>query len=314
MRKSQPVIAILGSTAVGKTRISIPLAERFEGEIVSVDSRLIYRGMDIGTAKPTLEERKRVTHHLIDVTDPDDTWNLAKYSDAALNVINDIHGRGKVPFLVGGTGQYLRAILEGWIPPASAESPGLREKLEAIATDEGHTVLHRQLQEVDPASAERIDPRNVRRVIRALEIFHTTGVPASLQREKVPPPFEILRIGLSLPRAELYQRIDQRIDLMIEAGWIEEVQGLIDCGYSPDLPSLSAIGYAQLAAYLSGEMDLDNAIVEIRRLSRQFVRRQANWFKADDPEIEWFDAVTGVEERISAVIKRWLSGSAQAGH
>ncbi len=314
MRKSQPVIAILGPTAVGKTRISIPLAERFEGEIVSVDSRLIYRGMDIGTAKPTLEERERVTHHLIDVTEPDDTWNLAKYSDAALSVIHDIHGRGKVPFLVGGTGQYLRAILEGWTPPPSAESPGLREKLEAIAANKGYDVLHHQLQEVDPASAERIDPRNVRRVIRALEIFEMTGKPASLQREKNPPPFEILRIGLTLPRPELYKRIDQRIDWMIEAGWIEEVQELIDSGYSPGLPSLSAIGYAQLAAYLCGEMDLSSAVVEIRRLSRQFVRRQANWFKADDPEIQWFDAEAGVEERISAVIERWLSGSAQASH
>ena len=200
MRKSHPVIAILGPTAVGKTRISIPLAERFEGEIVSIDSRLIYRGMDIGTAKPTLEERARVTHHLIDVTEPDDTWNLAKFSDAAMNVIHDIHGRGKVVFLVGGTGQYLRAILEGWTPPPSAESPRLREKLEAIAANEGYDALYRQLQEVDPASAERIDRRNVRRVIRALEIFETTGKPASSQREKNPPPFEVLRMGLTLPR------------------------------------------------------------------------------------------------------------------
>ena len=314
MRKSQPVIAILGPTAVGKTRISIPLAERFEGEIVSVDSRLIYRGMDIGTAKPTLQERERVPHHLIDVTDPDDTWNLAKFSDAALNVIHDIHCRGKAAFLVGGTGQYLRAILEGWTPPPSAESPRLREKLEVTAANNGYEALHKQLQEVDPASAERIDPRNVRRIIRALEIFHTTGKPASLQREKNPPPFEILRIGLTLPRQKLYQRIDQRIDLMIEAGWIEEVQELIDSGISPALPSLSAIGYAQLAAYLGGEMDLDSAIVEIRRLSRQFVRRQANWFKADDPGIQWFDAVTGVDEQIARVIERWLSGIAKAGH
>jgi tRNA dimethylallyltransferase len=312
MRKNQPVIAILGPTAVGKTLISIPLAERFEGEIVSVDSRLIYRGMDIGTAKPTLAERARVPHHLIDVVDPDDTWNLAKYCDAALNVIQDIHGREKVAFLVGGTGQYLRAILEGWIPPLSAESPGLRKKLEAIAANKGCDALHRQLQDVDPASAERIDSRNVRRVVRALEIFHMTGVPASSQREKNPPLFEILRIGLALPRTELYQRIDQRIDWMIAAGWIEEVQELIDSGYSLGLPSLSAIGYAQLAAYLSGERDLSSAIVEIRRLSRQFVRRQANWFKADDPEIQWFDAVSGVEKQISAVIEQWLSIGAQA--
>ncbi|TET97178.1 MAG: tRNA (adenosine(37)-N6)-dimethylallyltransferase MiaA [Anaerolineales bacterium] len=306
MRKSQPVIAILGPTAVGKTRISIPLAKQFEGEIVSVDSRLIYRGMDVGTAKPTFKEREQVPHHLIDVANPDDTWNLAKFCEAALNVIHDIHSKGKVAFLVGGTGQYLRAILEGWTPPPSAESTDFRETLEATAARRGYEVVHRQLQDVDPASASRIDPRNVRRVIRALEIFHLTGMPASSQRVKKPPSFEILRIGLTLPRAELYQRIDQRIDLMIEEGWIEEVQELIDSGISPDLPSLSAIGYAQLAAHLSGEMDLDSAIVEIRRLSRQFVRRQANWFKADDPEIQWFDAVSGVEERITAVIEHWL--------
>jgi len=314
MRKSQPVIAILGPTAVGKTRISIPLAERFDGEIVSVDSRLIYRGMDIGTAKPTSEERARVPHHLIDVANPDDTWNLAKFSEAALNVIHDIHGRGRVAFLVGGTGQYLKAILEGWNPPATEESPGLREKLEAIAASAGFDALHRQLQEVDSVSASRIDPRNVRRVIRALEIFHLTGIPASSQREKNPPLFQILRIGLTLPRAELFQRIDQRIDMMIEDGWIKEVQELIDRGFSSELPSLSAIGYAQLNAYLAGEMDLDSAIVEIRKLSRQFVRRQANWFKTDDPEIQWFDVVSSAEERISAVIERWLSGSAPASH
>ncbi|MCK5319185.1 MAG: tRNA (adenosine(37)-N6)-dimethylallyltransferase MiaA [Anaerolineales bacterium] len=307
MRKRQPVIAILGPTAVGKTRISISLAEQIDGEIVSVDSRLIYRGMDIGTAKPTSEEREHVPHHLIDVADPDDTWNLAKFCEAALNVIHDIHSRGKVAFLVGGTGQYLRAILEGWTPPPSAESTDFRETLEATAASRGYEVVHRQLQDVDPASASQIDPRNVRRVIRALEIFHLTGMPASSQRVKKPPSFEILRIGLTLPREELYQRIDQRIDLMIEDGWIEEVKELIDIGISPDLPSLSAIGYAQLAAHLSGEMDLDSAIVEIRRLSRQFVRRQANWFKADDPEIQWFDAVSGVEERITEVIERWLS-------
>ncbi len=312
MRKSQSVIAILGPTAVGKTRISIYLAKQFEGEIVSVDSRLIYRGMDIGTAKPTFKEREQVPHHLIDVADPDDTWNLAKFCKAALDVIRDIHSRGKVAFLVGGTGQYLRAILEGWTPPPSAESTDFRETLETIAASKGYGALHRQLQDVDPASASRIDPRNVRRVIRALEIFHLTGMPASSQRVKKPPSFEILRIGLSLPRAKLYQRIDQRIDLMIEDGWIEEVQALIDIGISPDLPSLSAIGYAQLAAHLSGEMDLDNAIVEIRRLSRQFVRRQANWFKADDPKIQWFSAVPGVGERIAAVIERWLRTGLQA--
>ena len=311
MSTGQPVIAILGPTAVGKTRISIPLAEQFNGEIVSVDSRLIYRGMDIGTAKPTLVERGQVPHHLIDITDPADTWNLAKYCQAAIEVIQSIHDREKVAFLVGGTGQYLKAILEGWTPPPQEGSPELRTTLETIAETEGHEALHRQLQEVDPESALRIDSRNIRRVVRALEIFHLTGIPASSQREKNPPSYDVLRIGLSMPRQELYQRIDQRIDGMIESGWVEEVQALLDQGISPGLPSLSAIGYAQLAAHLSGDLELDDAILEIRKLSRQFVRRQANWFKAGDPEIQWFEVVPDVEMKISAVIDKWLKDNAQ---
>ena len=311
MSTDQPVIAILGPTAVGKTRISIPLAEQFNGEIVSVDSRLIYRGMDIGTAKPTLVERGQVPHHLIDIADPADTWNLAKYCQAAIAVIQSIHDREKVAFLVGGTGQYLKAILEGWTPPPQEGSPELRTTLETIAETEGHEALHRQLQEVDPESALRIDSRNIRRVVRALEIFHLTGIPASSQREKNPPSFDVLRIGLSMPRHELYQRIDQRIDGMIESGWVEEVQALLDQGISPDLPSLSAIGYAQLAAHLSGNLELGDAILEIRRLSRQFVRRQANWFKEGDPEIQWFEVVPDVEMKISAVIDKWLKDNAQ---
>ena len=313
MSTGQPVIAILGPTAVGKTRISIPLAEQFNGEIVSVDSRLIYRGMDIGTAKPTLVERGQVPHHLIDIADPADTWNLAKYCQAAIAVIQSIHDREKVAFLVGGTGQYLKAILEGWSPPAEEGSLELRAKLEAIAESRGHEALHRQLQDVDPESAVRIDSRNVRRVVRALEIFQLTGKPASSQREKNPPSYDVLRIGLSMPRQELYQRIDQRIDGMIESGWVEEVQALLDQGISPGLPSLSAIGYAQLAAHLSGNLELDDAILEIRKLSRQFVRRQANWFKPGDPEIQWFDVVSGIEEQISEAIEEWLRNDVMEG-
>ena len=187
----------------------------------------------------------------------------------------------------------------------------MRTTLETIAETEGHEALHRQLQEVDPESALRIDSRNIRRVVRALEIFHLTGIPASSQREKNPPSYDVLRIGLSMPRQELYQRIDQRIDGMIESGWVEEVQALLDQGISPGLPSLSAIGYAQLAAHLSGDLELDDAILEIRRLSRQFDRRKANWFKEGDPEIQWFEVVPDIEMKISAVIDKWLKGNAQ---
>ena len=189
----------------------------------------------------------------------------------------------------------------------------MRAKLEAIAESRGHEARHRQLQDVDPESAVRIDSRNVRRVVRALEIFQLTGKPASSQREKNPPSYDVLRIGLSMPRQELYQRIDQRIDGMIESGWVEEVQALLDQGISPGLPSLSAIGYAQLAAHLSGNLELDDAILEIRKLSRQFVRRQANWFKPGDPEIQWFDVVSGIEEQISEAIEEWLRNDVMEG-
>lgn len=271
-----------------------------------MDSRLLYRGMDIGTAKPALEQQQAVPHHLIDVADPDETWSLAKFLAAALRIIEEIHDRNRLPFLVGGTGQYMTAILEGWIPPPQPADPGLRRELEAFVEREGKVALHAKLNQVDPISAEQISASNVRRVIRALEIYHTTGVPKSKIRKKAPPPFRSLRIGLHLPRKELYARIDERIDAMIEAGFKEEVQRLLDQGFMPDLPSMSAIGYKHMAEVILGHCSFEEAVKDMRRLTRQFVRRQANWFKPNDPEIHWFDVRENVEDEIIHLIQRWL--------
>jgi tRNA dimethylallyltransferase len=306
--RKNPLVAIVGPTAVGKTEISIRLAEKLNGEIVSADSRLIYCGMDIGTAKPSLELRSRVPHHLIDVTDPDQPWSLASYRRAAYKAIDTIHQRGRLAMLVGGTGQYVTAILEGWVPPPRSGDPSLRQRLESYANAHGPEALHHQLVDVDPLSAVKIDYRNVRRVVRALEIYHITGIPFSQQRTNQPPPYRVLRIGLTLPRVELYARIDARIDAMLDSGLIAEVEDLLEQGYDPDLPAMTAIGYRQITEYLRGSTSLEEAVRQICRATRQFVRRQSNWFKEDDPRIHWFDVRGDAIDKVESLIRTWLRG------
>ena len=304
--KHSPLIALVGPTAAGKTAVSIELAKRFEIEIISADSRLLYRGLDVGTAKPTHDELKQVPHHLINVADPDQPWSLADYRRATQEAIRSIHRRAKLPMLVGGTGQYISAILEGWQPPPRAMTDEFRNELEQFAKKKGSQALHSRLAELDPASAERIDHRNVRRVIRALEIYEVTGEPASNLRVKHIPPYRVLRIGISVPRAELYQRIDSRIETMMQAGWEAEVRQLLERGYDFESPTFSAIGYRQLARYLRGDSSHEQVVAEIKRLSRQFVRRQANWFKSEDARIQWFTNQDTVIEQISNLIRGWL--------
>jgi tRNA dimethylallyltransferase len=302
-----PLILIVGPTAVGKTELAIQLAERLDGEIISADSRLFYRGMDIGTAKPTTEERARIPHHLIDVADPDETWSLAVFQQKAKQIIADIPQRGKLPFLVGGTGQYVRAVTEGWTPPAVEPDERLRGVLEKIKEERGIYWLHAGLALLDPAAAEKIDPRNFRRTIRALEVILTTGRPFSQQRGQSASPYNLLTIGLTRPREELYQRIDQRIEAMFAAGFLEEVQKLLELGYSPDLPSMSAIGYREGVQVVKGQLSSEQAKVEMRRATRMYVRRQANWFKENDANIRWFDA--GQDDLVKVVedfVREWL--------
>ena len=302
-----PLIVILGPTAVGKTETALQLAEALDGEIVSADSRLFYRGMDIGTAKPAPAELARVPHHLVDVADPDETWSLAMFQRAAQAAIAEIHARGRLPFLVGGTGQYIRAVTEAWEIPEVAPDFRMREALEKWAQEVGPDGLHRRLAEVDPEAAERIDPRNLRRTVRALEVILRTGKRFSAQKSRGESPYRVLQLGLTRPRPELYARIDARIEAMLEAGFLEEVRGLLAAGYAPDLPSMSAIGYRQMVQVIQGEITLEEAVTLMKRLTRQFVRRQANWFKFDDPNIHWFRAGAVAAAEMEMVLGQFIN-------
>ena len=304
MQTKLPLILIVGPTAVGKTELAIQLAERLNGEIISADSRLFYRGMDIGTAKPSPEELARVPHYLIDIVNPDETLSLAVFQEKAKNIIADIHARGKLPFLVGGTGQYVRAVTQGWTPPEVTADERLRGELERMKNENSAEWLHAKLQILDPDAAEKIDARNVRRTIRALEVILTTGRKFSEQRGQVESPYHLITIGLTRPRPELYQRVDERIDLMFANGLVDEVKGLLAKGYPTTLPSMSAIGYRECVSVAKGLLTEDQAKVEMRRVTRIFVRRQANWFKESDPNITWFKVKDGAGKEIETYIRQ----------
>ncbi|MGD8623053.1 MAG: tRNA (adenosine(37)-N6)-dimethylallyltransferase MiaA [Anaerolineae bacterium] len=302
-----PLIVVVGPTAAGKTALAIRLAEAVGGEIVSADSRQVYRGMDVGTAKATPAEQARVPHHLIDVVDPDQPLSLAQFQELAYAAIDEILARGQVPFLVGGTGQYVRAVVEGWKIPRVPPDQPLRQALYDQAETEGHQALHTRLQALDPTAAARIDARNVRRVVRALEVCLLTGRPISEQQGKVPPPYRILILGLALPRARLYQRIDQRVERMFGAGLEEEVRRLVAAGYHFDLPAMSGVGYGQFEPYLAGQATLDEVKQQIQRDTRRFVRQQANWFRPDDPRIEWLQAGAAAYEKALSLVRNFLA-------
>lgn len=301
-----PLVVVLGPTAVGKTGLAIQLASQFDGEIISADSRLFYRGMDIGTAKPSIQERTQVPHHLIDVAGPDEPWSLAIFQLEANKAINNIHSNHHLPFLVGGTGQFIRSIIEDWKPPIVKPDPRLRELLTQWSLDIGSSELHAKLAILDLQAAATIDPTNVRRTIRALEVILSTGKRFSDQKNRGTGLYDPLLIGLSRPRSELYQRIDERINHMIECGLIDEVRQLLDLGYSPELPTMSAIGYGEIVAYIQGKIDLDEAIMLIKRRTRLFVRRQANWFKNSDPSIHWFQMTDDTLKKAVKLIRDWL--------
>ena len=306
MGHDRRVVAIVGPTAVGKTALSLELAARFDGEIVSADSRQIYCGMDIGTAKVTGDERARVKHHLIDVVRPDESLTLAQFRDMATAALNDIWSCGRLPFLVGGTGLYVRALLEGWAVPEVPPNDALRKRLYARAEREGAESLHGELKEIDPAAAETIDARNVRRVVRALEVCIETGRRISDLQTREDPNYATLWLGLTMPRAHLYSRIDERVDRMVDTGLVDEVRGLLEQGYSQDMPAMSGLGYRQIAAYLQGACTLDEAVVLIKRQTRRFVRQQYNWFRLDDSRIHWLDASDDSQPQAEALVTRFL--------
>jgi tRNA dimethylallyltransferase len=302
----RPLIAVVGPTGVGKTRLAIELCQEVGGEIVSADSRQVYRLMQIGTAKPTAKQRFRVPHHLVDIIDPDDQFTLAQYQELAYEAINDILDRNKVPFLVGGTGLYIRAVLEGFQIPRVEPRTGLREHLRHEAAHEGEAALHARLRMVDPQAANKIHPRNVRRVIRALEVYETLGTTMSSMQERHPPPYNVQKIGLTMAKERLYLHLDQRVDRMIDDGLVAEVQELLEMGYRPDLPAMSGLGYRQICAHLTGDADLAAAIGRIKSETHRFVRQQYKWFRLDDANIQWFDVSAEPLGAIATVVEEFL--------
>jgi tRNA dimethylallyltransferase len=288
---------------VGKSDLALQLAQEFHGEIVSADSRQVYRGMDIGTAKPTPDEQRLVPHHLIDLVNPDEPFTLADYQQRAYAVIDAIHARGNIPFLVGGSGLYVRAVLDGLTIPRVEPDRARRAELDR----EDAATLYARLKECDPLAAAKIDPRNKRRVIRALEVCERTGKPISELQMQRAPNYRILRIGLTMPRAQLYERINARVDAMIANGLVDEVRGLIARGYSPDLPAMSGLGYRQIVAYLNGSIPLDEAVRILKRDTRRFVHHQYTWFRLNDERIHWFDVSTDSIEKIRETVWQFLS-------
>ncbi|MCY4569308.1 MAG: tRNA (adenosine(37)-N6)-dimethylallyltransferase MiaA [Candidatus Poribacteria bacterium] len=284
------LLCLLGPTAVGKTEIAIQLAQRLNAEIVSVDSRQIYRQMDIGTAKPTAEEQRAARHHLIDCVDISEAFSVADYQSLVDVAITDIQNRGKRVLLVGGAGLYFRVIVDGLFEGPGAD-PSLRKRLETEAAQLGVDALHKQLQTCDPESADRIHPNNLVRVIRALEVYELTGTPMSeLQQQWQPEKqrYPFIAFGLTMPRALLYRRIEQRVDVMLANGLIAEVELLLAAGYARDSVALQSFGYRELIAYLDGDCTYLEAISQLKQNTRRFAKRQLTWFRKDT-RIEWLD-------------------------
>jgi tRNA dimethylallyltransferase len=283
------LLAITGATATGKTALAIALAQRLDGEIVNADSRQIYRGMDIGTAKPSAAEQDAARHWLIDVAAPDEPFTLAAFLDLANAALDGIWSRGKLPIVAGGTGQYVWALLEGWRVPRVPPDPALRTELEAIAEAQGRDALTSMLRNIDPASAGAIDARNVRRVIRAIEVTRATGRPFSEWRKKDPKQ-DVAIIGLRMERGALYRRIDARVDAMLERGLVREVEHLVAAGYGCDAPAMSGIGYRQICEHLRGACTLGEAAARMKTETHRLARMQHTWFRDDDARIHWLDA------------------------
>jgi tRNA dimethylallyltransferase len=285
------LIAIVGATATGKTALAIAVAERLGGEIINADSRQVCRGMDVGTAKPTLAEQARARHWLVDAVAPDEAFTLASFLDLARAALDDIESRGRLPIVAGGTGQYVWALLEGWRVPRVPPDPALRAELEALAARDGAAAVATELRRIDPASAEAIDAANVRRVIRAIEVTRATGRPFSEWRQRDEPAFDATIIGLRMERAALYARIDARVDEMLASGLVDEVRLLNAEGSGCDLAAMSGIGYRQVCEFLRGECTLAEATARTKTETHRLARMQHTWFRDDDTRIIWLDAL-----------------------
>ncbi len=296
------LIAVVGPTASGKTALAIGLARRFNSEIISADARQIYRGMDIGTAKPTAAERAAIPHHLIDIRDPDEEYTVADYQRDAFAVIDDVIARGKTPFLVGGTGLYVRAVAKHLDIPRTAADPELRAKIEVDIARNGLAATFARLVALDPDAEGVVDPKNPRRVVRALEVALSTDEPFTAQRRTREPRYDTLTIGRNPPPDVLRARIERRTDGMIAAGFADEVAALLK-KYSPSTPAFNAIGYREMIAYLNGTMTLGEAVAAIKMDTWHYAKRQLTWFKKDR-SIEWINGVKNAAEAIECSFRQ----------
>ncbi|MSQ27662.1 MAG: tRNA (adenosine(37)-N6)-dimethylallyltransferase MiaA [Dehalococcoidia bacterium] len=297
------VLAVVGPTASGKSRLALEVARALGGEIISADSRQVYRHMDIGTAKAGIDERSEVPHHLLDVVDPDQPYSIAEFRQQAGAVISDMCTRGRVPVITGGSGLYVRSLTDGLDVPAVPPDDAFRLAMFARAEIDGVNALHQELAAIDPSAAARINPRNVRRTIRALEVWRHTGeLPSDALRRKHDLPFRVVKVGIALDRQRLYAAIDERVDRMVEAGLVGEVESLRDRGYGWGLPSMSGIGYRQIGAVLRGESTLSEAIDAIKFATHRFARQQRTWFRPDDEGINWLEPAAIVGRMVDRVL------------
>ncbi len=307
-KAASPVVFVVGPTASGKSRVALDLAHRFDGEIINADSRQVYRLMDIGTAKPSPNEQEQTPHHLLDICDPGESFNLACFLYRATAAIDNIHGRGRLPVVAGGSGQYVWGLLEGWQVPAAAPQPQFRLAMLEEAQRNGPMSVYRQLQLADPDRAAQLDPRNLRRVVRALEVHHFRQPPGANPERERRPLDNTLIIGLTMSREELYRRIDQRVDLMQASGLLEEVRGLATQGYQLGQGPLSSPGYRELGQHVAGEASLEEAVQRTKFQTHRLARRQYTWFKLQDPRINWLDSSDpGVAAQAAALVADFLS-------
>ncbi|EEG78545.1 tRNA (adenosine(37)-N6)-dimethylallyltransferase MiaA [Dethiobacter alkaliphilus] len=304
----EKLLVIVGPTAVGKTAVAIEVAKKLGGEIISADSVQVYRGLDIGAAKPSREEREAVAHHLLDIVDPADNYTVADFQEDAKKAITDITNRGKLPILVGGTGLYVRAVVHGFSFSESGMDEEYRAGLHREAEQHGSQYLHGKLAAVDPEAAEKLHPNDLRRVIRALEVYRQSKRPISHQVDKTSdePIYNTVQFGLTMPRELLYRRIEKRVDSMLDAGLVDEVRNLLNEGVPPAAKSLQSLGYKQIVAYLTGQISLEEAIRLIKRDTRRFAKRQLTWFRRDE-DLIWLDmhALGNYQAAAQKISKKW---------
>ncbi|NLM45444.1 MAG: tRNA (adenosine(37)-N6)-dimethylallyltransferase MiaA [Firmicutes bacterium] len=304
------VAVITGPTAVGKSAVALAVAQMLNAEIVNADSVQVYRGLDIGSAKPSPAERLLVPHHLLDIADPRDNYTVADYQRDAARVITEIAGRGRLPLLVGGTGLYLRAVIRGFAFTESGFDPDLRQRLYAEAEACGSGVLHARLAAVDPETAAKLHPNDTRRIVRALEVYLQSGRPISEQVRQTPkePVYRAAQFCLTRPRHILYRRIEERVDKMLAAGFVTEVEGLLAAGVPPEAKSMQSLGYKQIVSYLQGKVTLAEAAEMIKQETRRFAKRQLTWFRREK-DLHWIDlADNGKILAVAEKITSYLAG------